>query len=142
MPRLPALLTALLLSAAPALAEDPPLTGTEWTLLAIDGKKVTATATLTLAEDGKIAGQAPCNRYFTANTATLPALALEAIGATRMACEALDAETAYFSALGAMTEAQVHDGHLILTGPDGRTMEYYRPESEDPPRCQTCPKAA
>ena len=142
MPRLPALLTALLLSAAPALAEDPPLTGTEWTLLAIDGKKVTASATLTLAEDGKIAGQAPCNRYFTANTATLPALTLDAIGATRMACEALADEAAYFSALQAMTEAKVHDGHLILTGPEGRTMEYYLPQTEDPPRCQTCPKRA
>jgi len=142
MTRLPALLTALLLSAAPALAEDPPITGTEWTLLAIDGKKVTAAATLTLAEDGKIAGQAPCNRYFTANTAALPALALDTIGATKMACEALEAEAAYFGALRAMTEAQVHDGHLILTGPDGRKMEYYRPETEDPPRCQTCPKTA
>lgn len=141
MSRILPLMTALLLAATPALADEP-ITGGEWTLLAIDGKKAPAPATLTLSEDGTVGGQAPCNSYFTANTATLPALAFDAIGSTKMACPDLGAEADYLSALQTMTAAELKDGHLILTGADGRRLEFYRAETEDKPPCLSCPKAA
>ncbi|MCB6178723.1 META domain-containing protein [Rhodobacter sp. Har01] len=142
MTRILPLVVALALTTAPALANgDPQIAGTEWILLAIDGTSVTSPATLTLGDDGQVSGQAPCNRYFGTNTATLPALALEAIGATRMACPELDAEADYLTALQGVTAAEVQEGHLILTGADGRKIEFYRADTEDAPLCLSCPKA-
>ncbi len=75
------------------------------------------TASLSFAADGAVSGQAPCNRFFASNAATLPAVSLQALGATKMACPDLAAETAYFEALSSMQRAEVDQGHLYLIGP-------------------------
>jgi heat shock protein HslJ len=95
-----------------------------WSLTELDGKPFAATATLTFPEAGKIAGKAPCNRYFGALPGTYPAFKPEKVGATRMACPDLQAETVFFQALAAMTTANVAGNTLTLTGPDGRNMVF------------------
>jgi heat shock protein HslJ len=119
-------LVALALSACvgPALSDD--IATGEWQLIAMEGQPVTWTANLALAADGKVSGQAPCNRYFGTNSATLPDLSLGALGATKMACPDLAAESSFFEALSAMTRAELDQGHLFLTGAEGRVMEFVR----------------
>lgn len=124
---------ALMLGAAPALANGdapvpPEYIAPQWTLVAIDGQPAPARATIELIEPGRIAGQGPCNRWFAGQTGALPDFAVTAIGATRMACPEMEAEAEFFTALKAMTRAEVTGPvTLMLTGPDGRSMEFVRP---------------
>jgi heat shock protein HslJ len=135
--RLLPLLAALAMTATAAQARDA--TGIEWRLLAIDGKVVDIPATLTLDAAGRIAGKAPCNRYFGQNGASLPDLSLGGVAATRMACDRLADEQVYFDRLAAMTRAEMRGtGNLVLTGPDGRSMEFVRDPMNSLTRCLTC----
>lgn len=113
------------------------ITGQEWQLIARQGEPVAWTATLALGADGTAYGQAPCNRFFGTSTATLPALALTDLGATRMACPDLAAESDYFQALAAVTMAEIRQGHLFLTGPEGRVLEFVRDRVADE-TCLSC----
>lgn len=135
---------AAALALIPALACGQTIAGEEWVLLAIDGKLTDAEshATLTLEADGKISGNAPCNRYSARNEGTLPELKISAIGATKMACDRLADEQAFFDSLTAMTGIEL-DGpkNLILTGPDGRSMEFTLASVSSLPECKTCPPA-
>jgi heat shock protein HslJ len=141
MPVLAPLLLAPLLLAltmTPAAAET--LTGRDWQLLAIDGAIFDAAATLRIEEDGGLSGQAPCNRWFARNQSALPALDLAGIGATRMACDQLAEEQVFFDALAAMTAlAMDGGGTLILTGADGRSMEFVHDRMHSLTTCTTCP---
>jgi len=118
---------ALFLAAClPAGAPDP--RATKWTLVAIDGEPFLARGKIDLTTPGKIAGQGPCNRFFGSYVGTLTAFVPGAIAATKMACADLGAESAMFAALAAMTQAEVTGpATLLLTGPDGRRMEFVRP---------------
>lgn len=93
-----------------------------WVLDSIDGQPFPARATVTFPEAGRIAGAAPCNRYSGAMTAPYPWFETGPLAATRMACPDLDAETAFFAALGAMTQSEVLGDTLILSTEDGREM--------------------
>lgn len=100
----------------------------EWRLSSLDGQPFPAAATIDLSEPGRIAGQGPCNRFFASYEGPLPDFRPGAIGATRMACPDLAAEAAFFSALSAMTRAEVTGPvTLTLTGAEGRRMEFTRP---------------
>lgn len=122
MSRLP-LVLAFALGTLPALAQSVPVT--DWQLLAIDGVLTDIPATLSLTADGSLAGKAPCNNWSANNAATLPALDLKGIRATRMACDRLADEQRFFDTLSAMTTL-AFDGetNLILTAPDGRSLEF------------------
>ncbi|MBU2992615.1 META domain-containing protein [Octadecabacter sp. 1_MG-2023] len=96
----------------------------EYQLAEIDDAPFTALATISFPEEGRVEGQAPCNRYFATQTAPYPWFALEGIGATRMACENLAAESAFFAALEVMTLSEVQGGTLILSNVDGRSMVF------------------
>ncbi|MFD1809372.1 META domain-containing protein [Gemmobacter lanyuensis] len=72
------------------------------------------------ARAGRAAGQAPCNRWFATVEGTLPAFRLSGIGATRMACPDLAAETAFLATLSRVTRAQVQEGMLVLEGPGAK----------------------
>lgn len=99
-----------------------------------------AEATLRIEDDGNISGHAPCNRWSTANRAPLPALKPGGIRATRMACDKLAEEQVFFDALTKMTEARLEgDRTLILTGPDGRSMEFATDRMNSLTVCTTCP---
>lgn len=136
-------LLSLALALLPVMshAETPghPITGIDWQLLAIDGSLTTAAASLRIEADGAMSGQAPCNRWFTTNAAPLPDLRTDGIGATRMACDQLAEEQAFFDTLSVMTSVQADgDSNLILTSPDGRSMEFVLDAADSQTQCKTC----
>lgn len=95
-----------------------------WTLTEIDGAPFSQHATLTFREDGKIAGKAPCNSYSGAMSAPYPWFETGPIAVTRMACPDLEAETAFFAALGEMTLSEVSGDTLVLSTENGREMVF------------------
>ena len=95
-----------------------------WTLVELDGKPFTARASIEFPEAGKIAGQAPCNRYFADLTVPYPWFETGPIGATKMACPDLDAEAQFFEALDTMSLSEVLNNTLILSTPEGREMVF------------------
>lgn len=99
----------------------------EYALVEMNGAAYDGRVTITFDGDGRVAGQAPCNRYFGQVGATYPAFALNSVGATMMVCEALDAEAAYFAALESMTTAEVSDGTLTLSNDVGETLVFGAP---------------
>ncbi|MCU0828266.1 MAG: META domain-containing protein [Tabrizicola sp.] len=141
IPALPFLAPIFLaISMIPAAADD--LTGRDWQLLAIDGQVLDfdIIATLRIAKDGAFTGKAPCNSWGTQNRATLPALELRGIRATRRACDKLAEENAFFDALSVMTALRIEGRkNLIFSGPDGRTMEFVTDRMNSLTRCLTCP---
>lgn len=118
-------LLALLLMVVPAMSKAEDLTGIDWRLVALDGVVFEAETTLHIEADGAMHGRAPCNRWSAANRAMLPKLDLGAIRSTRMACPQLAEEQAFFAALVRVTDASLNStGSLILSNPDGRTLEF------------------
>jgi heat shock protein HslJ len=118
-------LLALLLMVVPAMSKAEDLTGIDWLLIAVDGVVFEAETTLHIEADGAMHGRAPCNRWSAANRAMLPKLDLGVIRSTRMACPQLAEEQAFFAALVGVTDARVDGtGSLILSSPDGRTLEF------------------
>lgn len=134
--RLPLFLGAALSLTAcvtPAMSNDE-IAGIDWHLVGLEGQEVDWTASLRF--DGeKLSGKAPCNRWFATNAAALPAIAIKAIGATKMACPDLAAESAFFETLQAMQRAELDQDHLYLIGPEGRIMEFAKDENEP---CLSC----
>jgi heat shock protein HslJ len=114
------LLFALALIAHPAAAQDP----TTWRLVSLNGADFTARATLSYLPDGTLQGEAPCNSYGAQLAALPPEWSLGPVRATRMACDALQAETAFFTTLSAMTAASETADTLTLTAPDGSSMVF------------------
>lgn len=110
------LLGAVML-AWPALAGDLP-----WRLVTVDGAEVAYAATIDLSQDGRISGQAPCNRYFADLTAELPEFRPGPMGATKMACADLAAEADYLALLGQMELAEVVEAELVLSGAGHRLV--------------------
>lgn len=133
MTRLAASLALALAAASPAFATE---IGGEWHLVGFEGQRAPAPLSITFTTEGKLSGKAPCNSYFGSYQATLPEISFSPLGATRMACDKLDVETAYFQALQVMTNAEVTDEHLFLIGPEGRVLEFSR--TEDDENCFTC----
>ena len=98
-----------------------------WRLDQIDGTPVAAMVTLDLTEQGRIAGQGPCNRYSGENQAALPALRVAALISTKMACPDLTLETVYFTALTAATAATLgKDDLLVVTGDGAGSLIFVR----------------
>ena len=133
MKRLIAAVTLSLAACAPVMATE---IGGEWHLVGLEGQRAPAPLSITFTTDGKVSGQAPCNRYFGSYSGTLPTLTLSALGSTRMACDALDVESVYFEALGAIQRAEFAENRLFLIGPEGRIMEFSR--AEDEVTCLSC----
>ncbi len=134
--RLPLFLCAALSLTAcvtPALSDEE-IAGVDWHLVGIEGQKVDWTASLRFDGD-KVSGKAPCNRWFGTNAATFPDVAIAAIGATKMACPDLAAESVFFEALQVMQKAELDQDHLFLTGPEGRVVEFAK-DPEEP--CLSC----
>ena len=97
-----------------------------WRLVSLDGASYTASATLRFTEDSRIAGDAPCNAYSGPQEGSYPAFAPGPVVATRRACPELEAESAFFTALGEMTEAQIAGDSLTLSGENGSEMRFER----------------
>lgn len=119
---------AMTLMALPAIAQTtlPPVLALEWTLAEVDGVAAAYDATLSVAADGRLAGRAPCNRYFSTLQGNLPNVTLAAIGATKMACEAMADEAAYFTLLRGVDRLTLSDREVHLSGA-GHSLIFRRP---------------
>lgn len=95
-------------------------------LQTLDGAAVPARITLSFPEPGRIAGEAPCNRYFGRQTAPLPWVEIDQIGATKRACPDLALESRYLQALQDMTLIELTGDTLVLTSDAGREMTFRR----------------
>lgn len=95
-----------------------------WQLAELDGARFPARATLSFPEPGKIAGEAPCNRYSGVMVTPYPWFDAGQIVSTRMACPELAQEAAFLAALAAMTLSEVSGDVLILRDEDGREMVF------------------
>lgn len=95
-----------------------------WVLQEIDGQPFEASALLQFPEEGKVAGNAPCNSYNGTLNAPYPWFEIKDLAATRAACTALEAEGMYFAALLAMTQSEVSGDVLILRNEDGHEMVF------------------
>lgn len=99
---------------------------TTWRLTRMGDAAVSTRATITFPEPGRVAGQAPCNRWFAAQSVPYPWIDIGPIGATRMACPDLADETAFFTALEAATLVEVSGDTLILSDDTGPLLEFTR----------------
>ncbi|MHA6265257.1 META domain-containing protein [uncultured Aliiroseovarius sp.] len=95
-----------------------------WVLQELDREPFDAVATISFPEPGRIFGQAPCNRYSSEQKAPYPWFEIGPVAATRMACDALPLEQAFFDALGQMRQIEVLDDTLIMSNDAGRQMVF------------------
>ncbi len=102
-----------------------------WTLTEIDDTPFPFRATLQFGEDGKVSGQAPCNRFFTTQSAPYPWLDLGPLAGTKMACRDYKAEVAYLEALSEMTLVEISGDIMILSNDAGRKMLFTASQSDD-----------
>lgn len=121
--------TILLLFLFLAACSDETITGfsdpaTTWRLKEINGAAFAARATLTFPEKGKIAGQAPCNRFAGPVDAIYPWFKTGALAVTRMACPNLADETDFLAALDAVTLAEISGPVLVLSNENGLEMVF------------------
>jgi heat shock protein HslJ len=130
MPRLSLALTLVLTAACVSPATSGQVQGT-WHLVGLDFQPALAPLSITFDANGGFMGQAPCNRFFGKVSGALPDMTLGDIGATKMACPDLAVESAYFEALSAMQSAEISEGHLFFSGPEGRVIEFTRDLEKD-----------
>lgn len=95
-----------------------------WRLVELNNAPFKGRATLTFPEAGKIAGEAPCNRYSATMTVPYPWFEAGPIAATRRACPDLAAEAAFLKALEAATISDVLGDTLILSDDTGPTLVF------------------
>ena len=95
-----------------------------WHLTQLNGDPISTRITLTFPEEGRIAGQAPCNTYFASQTAPLPWFEVKAIAATKRACPDLKLETIYFQTLEKMTLIERTGDALLLSTDGPETLKY------------------
>jgi heat shock protein HslJ len=107
--------------AAPAAA----LEGTDWRLVDIGGQPSPAGADSTrhpgftlLAEGRKVQGSAGCNRMTGTYQLEGQKLKFGPLATTRMACPAMQTETAFLKALEATTRYEISGSSLTLYGAD------------------------
>ncbi len=90
-----------------------------WVLQSVNDEPVTERITLEFPEEGRISGRAPCNSYFASQSAPLPWFEIGDIGATKVACPALEQEQEYFENLRIMSSAEITGDTLILRSVTG-----------------------
>lgn len=126
---------ALTLALMPALATLPACRADEtvggyggadrvWLLQDINGEAFPARATMTFPEPGKIAGQAPCNRFFGPMTVPYPWFDASALATTRMACPELEDESKFLEYIEKMSLSEVSGSVLLLSNDAGDTMTF------------------
>ena len=120
-------------AALPDSAAEPPaaatpaaaLEGTAWRLVDIGGQPSAAGADSSrhpgftlLAEGHKVQGSAGCNRMMGTYELEEGKLKFGPLATTRMACPAMETETAFLRALGATTRYELSGTSLTLFGGD------------------------
>ena len=95
-----------------------------WALVRMNETEISTPITLTFPEKGKIAGRAPCNRYFASQNAPLPWFEAGPIAATKVACPELALESLYFQTLASITLIERTGDVLLLNGDQGEVLEF------------------
>lgn len=124
--------TAAPVAEAAKKKEAVAIVGAVWTMERLDGKSVVAGSgvTLTLHTDGRISGQAGCNRYMGGYKMTAEGAVSfpTPLATTRMACAdpaMAEQERVYIDLLGRVTQAKLaEDSALILTTDHNRVIRY------------------
>jgi len=97
---------------------EPKILDTSWTVTSIGGRPVIGTrpVTLTIDLDGRIGGNATCNRYTSEVLLDGQSITFGPAAATRMACEPdlMAQESSYFAALAAVKSYQLDGTSLRL----------------------------
>ena len=95
-----------------------PLVGTEWQLLQIMGREVSAEGdsfTLLFHDNGTVTGAGACNRLTaTYSTTTSRALKIENLGSTRRYCPNFETENAYYDMLESVTHYEMDADNMLL----------------------------
>lgn len=107
-----------------------PLAGTEWQLIQLNGRTVTAEEgryTITMLEaDGKLVGTGACNRLSGPYRAEESrALKIGPLASTRMACPDLETERAFVAVLESATHYDM-DGPMLLLLADGELRAVFQ----------------
>jgi heat shock protein HslJ len=104
---------------------DPPLEGTEWTLVGGVDAPDDAVPTLTLADEGA-SGFGGCNTFNGGYELDGDAITIGPLAATLMACEddKSAAEAAYLPALEAADAWAIEDGELVLSTGGEETLRF------------------
>jgi heat shock protein HslJ len=105
------------------------LVGTEWFLVELDGRPVTAATvpTLLLSDDTRASGFAGCNRYTGSYEIAADRLAFGLLAMTRMACaETMDVEQQYLAALEKTRGYRNAGDDLVLVGDSGPVARFRR----------------
>lgn len=100
---------------------DPSAT---YRLAEIAGTPFAARATITFPEEGRIAGDAPCNGWRATQSVPYPWFEVGPIIATKRACSELDQEAVFLTTLAEMTLVEVQGPVLILSDDTGREMVF------------------
>ncbi len=95
-----------------------------WRLSELNGAPFTANATITFPQEGRLAGDAPCNSYSATLEVPYPWFETGPITATKRACPDLAAESAFFETLTRATLSEVLGDVLILSDPNGPLMVF------------------
>ncbi len=103
---------------------DPASPAGEFVLETLGGAPFAARATLVFGPRDAVSGQGPCNRWSARNAAALPDFRVGPVVATRMACDDLAAEAAFFAALAAATRAELTGDRLVLSGAEGAELVF------------------
>ena len=96
----------------------------DWQLQSLDGAPFAARVVLRFPEKGVLMGEAPCNRFSGQQEAPYPWFEARGVVTTKRACPDLVLESAFLSALQAMTLAEVSGDVLVLSTPEGREMVF------------------
>lgn len=89
-----------------------------------EGAPVPWQATISFPEQGRVAGQAPCNAFSADQRVPYPWFELGSIAATRRACLHIQGETEFFAALSRVILAEVAGDVLILSDDHGPVLVF------------------
>lgn len=110
---------------------SPMLVGTTWELDYIAGQETSFSAlfpeakpTLTFDKDGKVFGNASCNRFNTTFTVDGNNIRFGAAATTRMMCPSIKGEQAFLETLGKVNRYDIHDDVLNLIIGDIAVMRF------------------
>lgn len=101
------------------------LLDSSWELTSIDEQPLAAgpAPTLSIDAEGRVSGDAGCNRYFGSAEVQNGAATFSGLGATRRACAdaaRMEQETRFLEALGTVTAfREAANGRLVLLSADG-----------------------
>lgn len=120
----------------PGATSDTVLVGTSWSLATMDATNVEGDYTLTFSSNGKVSGQADCNRFFGSFTSGEEegALEIEQLGSTKVMCPPESLEGRYLESLQSTVRVHIEGESLTLITSDGNELTFRateHPEGHD-----------